>query len=523
MSNKTLTLQPGIYPENIIELCRESELGMIMLSSAKAEKVSPMFRASATSPAVLMPNLTHGIKGDDTISAYKHDICQFLNFSYDNRTGKGNVDAIASLLNVSPKIEMKGQIVDIKNGKYIIDLPNPVKTENKAFLEYDTNFEILQYTAAKVATQDIAAIVVTSWMEDGTEHLMFCMHETYSADEHISYTHSYPKKETIPLKIDILSSISKNSSKLNIVTSGTIKTIADAQPSNHVVISFNDSIYRTYNLDYLCKVKTSAKGNPYFAVPSRGILSYHGGTVILDKTVAKCLVTQVNGGGGVAKVYNVNYDKNVFSTDGENLLYEMFMTWCQEYIGPTNPTDIRAEHMYKLELTAYFKTPAGHEIKTTLIVSSEECQYGDNQLAIRVPRLIFTWDCIAHDMPITLKDGTVKLVQDLAAGDIVLSRDGFATVKESVKFAHSDNIVRISAGGQFVAVSCDHPVITSGGVKEASKLTVSDEVLSQYNSFAKVDAVVTAAYDGDVYSITLDGGDILFANGIAIGDSGIRE
>jgi intein/homing endonuclease len=88
--------------------------------------------------------------------------------------------------------------------------------------------------------------------------------------------------------------------------------------------------------------------------------------------------------------------------------------------------------------------------------------------------------CVAADERVLMADGSMKRIQDVRAGDRVLSSDGSRVVTDVVRDSWASGrrpVVKVKlAGGRVLRVTRQHRIYTTRGWVEAGDLTVRDEV-----------------------------------------------
>jgi len=70
------------------------------------------------------------------------------------------------------------------------------------------------------------------------------------------------------------------------------------------------------------------------------------------------------------------------------------------------------------------------------------------------------------------------LIENIKAGDIVMTHQGPAEVGQVLRQRHVGQVLRLSVGGRVLELTGDHPVLTRSGWLAARDLSVGDEVMS---------------------------------------------
>lgn len=130
--------------------------------------------------------------------------------------------------------------------------------------------------------------------------------------------------------------------------------------------------------------------------------------------------------------------------------------------------------------------------------------------------------CLVYDTIITMADGTFKPIQDVVAGDEVLSINSIGEFKLSkaivlstaIIFKH--NVYNINNG--LIKSSEDHRHIVKHNdvweVKAANELIIGDILLDKDNNEITITSIVIENTPQSVYNLSVDGSNTYFANGI---------
>ncbi|EAR10566.1 Hint domain-containing protein [Reinekea blandensis] len=149
----------------------------------------------------------------------------------------------------------------------------------------------------------------------------------------------------------------------------------------------------------------------------------------------------------------------------------------------------------------------------------------------KLPFLYFEYSCVAKGSLIAMADGSVKAIEDVMIGDVVLS-DGKAmqVTDTSIGYEAEPMIAITDDLGHNVLLTRTHPVQTSNrGVIWAEEVQAGDQLMTQQGS-STVTAVEEQLFNDTVHNLELEPAsgtnetdELMFANGIAIGDLGYQS
>lgn len=129
-------------------------------------------------------------------------------------------------------------------------------------------------------------------------------------------------------------------------------------------------------------------------------------------------------------------------------------------------------------------------------------------------------DCFEAGMNLILEDGSEKKVEDVREGDVLLTPDGSSRVKEIQKARMTTAMVHIKGeNGKEASVSIDHPFVTDQGFVCACLLDEGVSVITRDGKTKITELCVTPGVETELYHVTLERGNRLYANGFLTGDS----
>ena len=85
-------------------------------------------------------------------------------------------------------------------------------------------------------------------------------------------------------------------------------------------------------------------------------------------------------------------------------------------------------------------------------------------------------NCFPPDALVTLPDGSLQQIDQIQEGQAVASRQGRTQVVQVFQRHTTEDLYRLSVGGQEIRLTGDHPVLTARGWQPARELQVGDSV-----------------------------------------------
>lgn len=175
-----------------------------------------------------------------------------------------------------------------------------------------------------------------------------------------------------------------------------------------------------------------------------------------------------------------------------------------------------AEALYALQIRA-LKEKSGDTI--SIIITNDEAIL-DGETAANMKRIepidVYL-DCLAKGTQISMADGTTKPIENICRGDLVRVKDGgSASVREVTMHKECQVVSLILGSGSELALTGGHAVYTKDGIYPVSRLKVGQKVFTE-NGTDVIDKILPyCERTYDVYSLHLDGGEWLFANGMMV-------
>lgn len=495
MEYQAIVSTNATYPEDLISACRATKFGIFRPYAA--------LRNDNGKRTLL--------EQDEWTTDEMQDVCQILSFTYDEATANGSVDAMLNLVDTSPHIHMKGTLYDIANHIVLGDLPEPIEVRDKNYCELKEAFHVGQFVKA----EDIAVLVTTEWTgQDGAEHLLVLEHENHAGALDITYTHEMPKKENGMIEIDIKDGIRPD------------KSTATSQKGDdgHIIICFNRTPGFTQDVDYKLNVKTLPYSDkPMFCVPGMGRIKAKGASVVMDPAIGEpptghCIVTKVDGGGGIGQKYTIDYPEQVFKKSGDDLRYEMKITWGQEYMGAAGQT--KNNHHYDLTITADFLEKSSTVPSTEVIrVTSFDIEPSSGETHTKIPPLQIMWGCLAKGTKVRMADGTLETIENVRIGDQVNGRDGAHMVRNTWRGTEDIIIVLRRVDGEVLKLTRNHPVLCERGWLRAEDLMPGMQIETENSIFMELASVELMTEFSDVFNLDVESMEhLFFAEGFVVGD-----
>lgn len=139
------------------------------------------------------------------------------------------------------------------------------------------------------------------------------------------------------------------------------------------------------------------------------------------------------------------------------------------------------------------------------------------QVQIEPIRLFF--GCMAEDTKILMDDGTQKVISEIRRGDMVLTNEGTAQIRDVIVGIERTLVHITTADGSTVRLTAKHPVLTTRGYVCAGQLNATDVMIMHGDEKQSLSALYTETYNGKVFNLdTTKPGTALVGNGFWVGD-----
>jgi len=231
-----------------------------------------------------------------------------------------------------------------------------------------------------------------------------------------------------------------------------------------------------------------------------------------------------------SKVTFSNYDKTVSWDYSQSSSLADFGPLCW-----ANNSD----YIFNLMVTLYTQKDPNSSPKSVYVVFTNAMHYGGYKPSVgtvtEVPRIQMQYGCILAGTPITMADGSQKLVEDVRPGDLLRSRNG-TTLRVRSRMVGTDAkfVGLIDEKGNRVVVTEGHPMPTGRGIIKASDIAVGDMIEAEggpvkitqvdrqtRDEVAQVYSLNTESADGSPLADNADG--VFYAGNILVGDQKLQQ
>lgn len=241
--------------------------------------------------------------------------------------------------------------------------------------------------------------------------------------------------------------------------------------------------------------------------PSKGTITVQN---IRLKSASATL--EINGGKGYI-MYPCSPKVNASDSD---ISYEFCDKWSGTKLSDCfNLHSANANILYKLAISAM--NQSGDTI-TIVITNDEIITRGETAgTIIKIGPIKCYLDCLAKGTQISMADGSTKLIENICKGDLVKTKDGgSASVREVIMQEECQVVDLILRSGRKLVLTDGHAVYTKDGVYPVSRLKRGQEVVTEDGTDMIDEIVPYCERTYDVYTLHLDGGEWLFANGVVV-------
>lgn len=202
------------------------------------------------------------------------------------------------------------------------------------------------------------------------------------------------------------------------------------------------------------------------------------------------------------------------------------------------PSQMRA--MYYFKALVFLRTSDGLAPGVTMVRSHDGTPQNPQDGLLPILPISFVFHCLAKDCVISMGDGSKKQIQNIVAGDKVLSDldDGPTEVLWTTRGNHSGLAYRIETkGGHCLEMTEDHIVVTEIGMKMARELIRGEMIFCLSNESPSsleattIERIITInGYDEEMFNIAVEPvkngkrvAGIIFANDLCVGDASATE
>ena len=274
--------------------------------------------------------------------------------------------------------------------------------------------------------------------------------------------------------------------------------------NNRIKISYYQGSF-TDNYDYVYAGMT--ENRMYF--PSEGSITINN--IRLERDSASA-VLEINGGKG----YIMYAGKAEVNASDSDIDYRFDENWTDTKLTDCFPSGtVTANALYVLRINA--KKTSG-DIIEIIITNDDNISKGETAANMKTIEPIDVYlDCLAKGTQISMADGTTKLIENICQGDLVRIKDGeSAPVREVIMQGECQVVNLVLKSGRELALTNGHAVYTKDGVYPVSRLKRGQEVLTENGTDMIEEVIPYCERTYNVYSLQLDGGEWLFANGVVV-------
>ncbi len=131
--------------------------------------------------------------------------------------------------------------------------------------------------------------------------------------------------------------------------------------------------------------------------------------------------------------------------------------------------------------------------------------------------------CLEENTRIFMADGSQKPIREIRIGEEVMSDSGKTQRVMNVWQGREEHMMCIELRNGFrIILTENHPVKTTTEMKRASEIDENDEILISNGEKCKIASISCIEYNERVYNLDMSG-NIMFAEGIAVGDSEVQN
>lgn len=157
------------------------------------------------------------------------------------------------------------------------------------------------------------------------------------------------------------------------------------------------------------------------------------------------------------------------------------------------------------------------KIPIPIVIQSNGKEHEDPSYQ-KIPYINILWGCFAKDVLIRMENGRLLPIEQIKAGDKVMTKDSVVRTVTEVVTGSEEKLVHIkTAGLNRIRVSPEHPMLTTEGMMKAKDLTAGTILITE-DGRESIESLYLVNYNDTVYNLVLDGEGILIANNFYAGD-----
>ena len=182
---------------------------------------------------------------------------------------------------------------------------------------------------------------------------------------------------------------------------------------------------------------------------------------------------------------------------------------------PLTDAQAKGDFDFHLNFDIYFRDLENKGYNSSIIVTS--ASYPPSENTAKVDKSNIKWGCIGAGAMIWTKEGE-KDISKLNIGDMIYTENGYRKLINLVT-GNEREMISISVDGhEPLLISKKHAIPVERGIVEAGDVVPEDRVRLYDGRYVPIKELKSVSYDGKVYSPELGESDMVFANGIMVGD-----
>lgn len=448
-----------------------------------------------------------------------------------------NYSHIAEAIQAAANVSEQRQTSDKSNGQSALEDEKYI-----AYAYYDNNAGKLSYACVISLTANVRVCDIQIDIYDENEIQLAKKYITYKNQSYmvVKDTVSVAKSKFINKKFSVhmlVSTLGKGASALGAdITQATffIDDIVKSTDILHPIKKYNEDkpIYVFYGrlptstdrkkVDYVYNEALLPTGNAKMMLDMMGSAVFTDGSNKFTEAEIDEVRAFMDFGRGVVR-YNNNDGSKI------NLVAEKFgLGWYfDNYWGVTlSKNTFNASNISNLTVMLRYKTQGtGDNVNTIFLSSHLDEDLSESCRKIR--QFDLKIGCFAAGTRILMADGSLKNIEDIKIGDILLSGKTKTPAGVTNTFkGKATQLIIIETEGATLKVTPEHLIATDEGLCEAGKLNAGMKVYSSDGGYVPIKFLYDAECGETVYNLALDcpeGQGTLYAEGILVGDAYARR
>lgn len=158
-----------------------------------------------------------------------------------------------------------------------------------------------------------------------------------------------------------------------------------------------------------------------------------------------------------------------------------------------------------------------------LVVLSEGETHDDPSYK-KIKPLDIWWGCLGKDTQILLADGSIKKIQSLEIGNIIINENNEKVIITDILTGYEETMVLVeTVSGSKILLTDEHPILTQRGMVLSEQLTAVDILILYGGNSEELRHVYPVQYNDTVYSLVLEKESTLIGNGFIVGDFAMQQ